>query len=290
MLTSVLFALAAFQSSIEEWPLGAFDISGEMTYQEAASTIGMKPPTLNRDFSSLMSDLKKDIRNPVLWKAVADKSFATQNSQAFYEFCIANTPGKLNQPKDEAWDVLNARGYVLYAIKQQLENESIKVDGNLRSRWRELVRKEGHIYGARGATATSSEMLVQLTRLRGSPEEWRDMIAKFKGSLKCKYYLGYALAESYLFSSVPVDDRGRPAGKEIQMDKERCTLEYKKLRNDFPTKPTPCYKLATLYYPKEPTMAKVYAAKYLELENRPFKTRWKSRMTTFVKTGVMPIQ
>ncbi len=102
-----------------------------MTYQAAASTLGVKPPTPNRDVSGLLSDLKNDIRNPVLWKAAADKSFATQNSQTFYDFCIANTPGKLNQPKDEYYAVANARGYILFAIGKQMKNGIVRVDGSL---------------------------------------------------------------------------------------------------------------------------------------------------------------
>jgi hypothetical protein len=288
MLTVFVTALI-LQMPNEEWPLGAFDIVGEMTYAEAASAMSVKPPDPKHGFSELLKDTQKDIRNPVLWKALTDKAISTQNWATLYDFYTKNTPGKIGQPKDEYQDVSNARGYCLLVIESHLREVENSLNSSVREKLKKLVQNRG-LYGSFGRVPKTSERIMSLTYWYGSPKEWREKIAALNGKINCRYYLQYAFAESFRFTSIPVDIKtGKPTGKTVEMEPDRSLKEFKKAHSLFPTKPTPCFKVAAMLSGSDPKTAKVYATKYLELENRDFKARWKSEASTFIKTGKWPM-
>jgi len=281
MITTCFLVVSLIQIDSEYWPPGYFDIVGEMTYKEAADAIGAKPPK-SVTYSNLTMEIKKEPTNVILWKAAADMCTIESRWAEFYQLCNDSTGPQSGLQNKSSWQISNAIGYSLLAIKSHfVDRYKRNINKDLITKWERLLELRAGIIG--GTRKNKSEILVQLASQRGSPTFWRDLIDKYEGKVGCNYYLNYSRAESYMFGEIPTDEKGKPIASAIPIDIPKCTLAFRKTNQLFPAKATPYYKLASLLWEKDREAARVYAKKYLSVENRSFKSRWMKKMQEFAK-------
>lgn len=280
MIATTLFALSSLQIDGEYWPTGYFDIVGEMTYVEAADAIGVRPPRGN-DYASLVSEVKKDPTSVVLWKAIADQCIVEKRWIEFYRLCTDFTGGQANLQNGKSSEISNAVGYSLYSLKSHFGDKGIVISEDLRKKWSHLLSVRQVIFG--GTRNEEAQILVQLTSQRGSPKIWRELLSKYEGKIECGYYLHYSRAESYMFGEQPTDPQGRAIGPGTPMNLDKALSEFMLTHELYQKRATPCFKIAALLWERNHEKAKIFARKYLALENRPNKGRWRAKMSELAK-------